>query len=45
MERTRGREANIEQLTRELDEARLDLQTRTGELDEARQQQTATLTC
>jgi len=42
VERTRGREANIEQLTRELDEARLDLQTRTGELDEARQQQTAT---
>ena len=42
MERTQGPQANIEQLTRELDEARLELQTRTRELQESLEYQTAT---
>ena len=36
MERTQGPEANVEQLTRELDEARLELDEARLELDEAR---------
>ena len=42
MERTQDPEALLEQLTRELDEARAELQTRTEERDRSRRQQSAT---
>ena len=42
VERTQAPELTVEQLTRELDEARAELQTRTEERDESRRQQAAT---